>query len=136
MMPQLIHAKSEIGCCDAKSSPLVGRRKNIHPIIVNAMIQPALFLSVIGSIIALLWVTFDCRALLLQDGGYSPTALWNDPRRPIRTRHPEQEQPSFEVGERIKQGFLGAYLHLCADRRILVSLRVVVDPVDLKQATV
>ena len=73
---------------------------------------------------------------MVQGGGWSPTALWNYPRRPIRTRHPEQEQPSLEVGERVEEGFLGAYLHLCADRRILVSLRVVVDPVDLKQATV
>ena len=70
---------------------------------------------------------------MVQDGGWSPTTLWDDPRRPIRTRHPEQEQPSLEVGERIEQGFLGAYLHLCADRRILVSLRVVVDSIDLEQ---
>ena len=70
---------------------------------------------------------------MVQDGGWSPTALWDDPRRPIRTRHPEQEQPSLEVGERVKQGFLGAYLHLGADRRILVALRVVIYSVDLEQ---
>ena len=73
---------------------------------------------------------------MVQGGGWSPTALWDDPRRPVRTSDPEQEQPSLEVGERIEQGFLGAYLHLCADRRILVPLGVVVDSVDLEQATV
>ena len=73
---------------------------------------------------------------MVQGGGWSPTALWDDPRRTIRTRHPEQEQSSLEVGERIEQGFLGAYLHLCADRRILVPLRVVVHPVDLEQGSI
>ena len=73
---------------------------------------------------------------MVQGGGWSPTALWDYPRRPIRTRHPEQEQSSLEVGERIEQGFLGAYLHLCADRRIFVPLRVVVDSVDLEQTRI
>ena len=73
---------------------------------------------------------------MVQCGGWSPTALWDDPRRPIRTRHPEQEQPSLEVGERVEQGFLGAYLHLCADRRIFVALWIVVDPVDLEQTRI
>jgi hypothetical protein len=50
MMPQLIHANCDIGCCGAKSSPLVGRRKNIHPIMLNAMSHPALILFDIGSI--------------------------------------------------------------------------------------
>ena len=73
---------------------------------------------------------------MVQDGGWSPTALWDDPRRPIRTRHPEQKQPSLEVGERVEQGLLGAYLHLGADWRILVALRVVVDSIELEKPTV
>ena len=73
---------------------------------------------------------------MVQGGGWSPTALWDDPRRPIRTRDPEQEQSSLEVGERIEQGFLGAYLHLCADRRILVPLGVVIYSIDLEQRSI
>ena len=70
---------------------------------------------------------------MVQDGGCSPTTLRDYPRRPVRTRYSEQEQSSLEVGERIEQGFLSAYLHLGADWRILVALGVVVHPVDLKQ---
>jgi len=73
---------------------------------------------------------------MVQGGGWSPTALWDDPRRPVRTRHPEQEQPSLEVGERVEQGFLGAYLHLCADGCILVPLRVVIYSIYLKQGCI
>ncbi len=72
----------------------------------------------------------------MSSGGCSPTTLWHNPRRPIRTCCPEQEQSCLEVSERIEQGFLCAYLHLCADRRILVSLRVVVNAVDLKQTRI
>ena len=73
---------------------------------------------------------------MVQGGGWSPTTLWDYPRRPIRTRHPEQEQSSLEVGQGIEQGFLGAYLHLCADRRILVALRVVIYSIDLEQGSI
>ena len=85
---------------------------------------------------ALLWVMFDCRTMLLHDGGWSPTARWRCPRRPIRTRNPKQEQSSLQVGERIEQWFLGTYLHFGADGCIFVALRVVVDAVDLKQTRI
>lgn len=129
MMPQLIHAKFDIGVGGSKSPPLVGRMKNTHPISVNAMIQPALFLSVIGSIIALLWVVFDCRALMVQDGGCSPTTLWNSPR--IKPRYLPQGKPSTKIRDGIQQGFLGAGDLGEANRSPFVTAEVVVDSVDL-----
>lgn len=132
MMPQLIHAKFDIGVGGSKSPPLVGRMKNTHPISVNAMIQPALFLSVIGSIIALLWVVFDCRALMVQDGGCSPTTLWNRPR--IKPRYLPQGKPSTKIRDSIQQGFLGAGDLGKANRSPFVTAEVVVDSVDLQKS--
>lgn len=67
---------------------------------------------------------------MVQGGGWSPTTLWDDPRRPACDL--VQNQSGTEVSQSVQQGFLGAGNLGKADRSPFVSAEVVVDPVDLE----